>query len=130
MNTTLSRLLAVAMLASITAGCIKPPGPATAPPPATVYENVFVPGSSTANPGIIRINVATGQTITAFGAPSQMTAIPDLPLPAGQYHLTLWSQPAASDGSVSWGVADPQRRRLEPVQLDRADAAQIGLSPA
>jgi hypothetical protein len=65
----------------------------------------MVPGSSTLNAGVIRINTLTGATATAFGAPSQLVTIPDPPIPNGQYHVYFWAQPAASDGSIEWGAS-------------------------
>lgn len=68
------------------------------------FQTVVIPGSSSASVGVFRINVATGQVSFGWGSATSMTPIADLSLPAGQYRLVGWSQPAGSDGSVSWGM--------------------------
>jgi hypothetical protein len=95
------RVAAIVAAVCLVGACGKPK---PAPAPAASYEAVFVPGSPQVLATMLRINVTTGQTVTGVGAPAQMVAIPDLTLPEGQYHLHVWSQPAAGDGSVSWGA--------------------------
>src|SRR5580692_4321290 len=68
------------------------------------YQTVVIPGSSSASVGVFRINVSTGQVSFGWGSATSMTPIADLALPAGQYRLVGWSQPAGADGSVSWGM--------------------------
>jgi hypothetical protein len=119
----LARIAAITAAACAASACVKIPGMPTGGMPGVpgvqpgqggatatsaggeAYETATVPGSPQQNAGVIRINVATGQTVTAFGAPSQMVTIPDPPIPTGVYHVTVWSQPANSDGSISWGAS-------------------------
>lgn len=56
---------------------------------ADAYELVTVrPATGDISLGIFRINVATGQVVTAWGNPKNYTATVDpAPLPAGDYHL-------------------------------------------
>jgi hypothetical protein len=55
------------------------------------YEMVTVsPASGDVALGIFRINVATGQVVSAWGSPETYTVIADpSPLPIGQYHLRV-----------------------------------------
>src|ERR1700722_45432 len=58
---------------------------------ADAYEIVMVrPASADIALGIFRVNVATGQVVTAWGYVKTYTATVDTtPLPAGEYHLHL-----------------------------------------
>jgi len=76
------------------------PGAAT----SRAYQTVVIPGSNSASVGVFRVNIATGQVTNGWGSATTMQPIADVTLPAGQYHLVGWSQPAASDGSVAWGL--------------------------
>jgi len=98
----LVRTVAIVAAVCLVGACGKPK-PAAAP--AANYEAVYVPGSPQVTSTLLRIDTTSGQTVAGVGAPAQMNAIPDLTLPTGQYHIYVWSQPAASDGSVSWGAA-------------------------
>jgi hypothetical protein len=68
---------------------------------ADAYEFVTVkPPTSDTSLGIFRINVATGQVVTAWGNPQNYTVIADTPaLPAGQYHLRV---PETLDQKGNW----------------------------
>lgn len=80
------------------------PAAATPAPDTAAYQAAVVPGSGSANSGYFRINISTGQVVSAWGNSSTATPIADTPLPPGQYHIYPYSQPAAADGSVSWGM--------------------------
>jgi hypothetical protein len=58
---------------------------------ADAYEMVTVrPASGQVALGIFRINVVTGQVVSAWGLPQTYRVIPDpTSLPAGQYHLKV-----------------------------------------
>jgi hypothetical protein len=58
---------------------------------ADTYEVVTIPPATTSiSLGILRINVATGQVVTAFGNVPIYTAIAEpTKLPAGEYHLRI-----------------------------------------
>ncbi len=77
--------------------------PITSPGPSA-YEVVVIPGSPSVNAGYFRVTVASGQVVDGWGSATQLAAIPDTPIPAGRYHLYGYSQPAAADGSVNWGL--------------------------
>jgi hypothetical protein len=110
----LIRIVTVAAAACLASACIKgpikPAAPTTPASPsapaetAGTYQEAIVPGTSTITAGVIRVNVATGATVIAFGAPSQFAQIPDLAIPAGQYHISVWSQPQNGDGTLNWGA--------------------------
>ena len=80
------------------------PSMAPAMEASRAYQTVVIPGSTSASVGVFRINVASGQVAFGLGSATTMTPIADLALPMGQYRLVGWSQPAGSDGSVSWGM--------------------------
>jgi hypothetical protein len=63
-------------------------GPARA---ADAYEVVLVqPASADVALGLFRINVASGQVVTAWGyVKTYTTTVESAPLPAGEYHLHL-----------------------------------------
>ena len=108
--------VAVAAMAAALVSCgpQQPPAAAPAAAPSSepapgaatsrAYQTVVIPGSASASVGVLRVNIATGQVTVGWGDATTMQPIADLTLPAGQYHLVGWSQPAASDGSVAWGV--------------------------
>jgi hypothetical protein len=113
MMSHLTRIAAVTTAAVLASACVKVPG---APAPgfpgmpsarassgAPVYQLVMAPAVGQALSGVIRLNTSTGQTVTAWGAPSQMTTVPDSPLPAGHYRLQSWSE-LSGDG-VTWGAS-------------------------
>ncbi len=81
-------------------------GPAASAASGHSYEGVVIPGSKSLVAGFFRINVSTGQTWQTWSnAPQQLTAIAESQtLPAGQYHLYAWSQPADADGNIAWGM--------------------------
>lgn len=103
--------MTIAAAACLASACIKAPvkpaAPAAPTTPAagtTGYQSAVVPGTTTLTAGVIRINVSTGATVIAFGAPTQFIQIPDLAIPTGQYHVSVWYQPQNSDGSLTWGA--------------------------
>jgi hypothetical protein len=107
------RIVTIAAVACLASACIKPPvKPGTPTTPAApgdatagVYQATLIPGTTTTTGGVLRVNVATGATVIAFGAPTPFVQIPDLTIPAGEYHVQVWSQPQNADGSsVAWGA--------------------------
>jgi hypothetical protein len=84
-----------ALLASLAAG------PAAAAPPR--YEATIMPGVGNMVAGLFRINVATGQTMVAWGAGTQFVALVDsAPIPPGEYHLQASSW--VVDGKAQWDI--------------------------
>jgi hypothetical protein len=80
--------------------------------------------------GVARLNIATGQTVIAWGAPAQMQAVPDLSLPASHYHLVLTDH-IASDNSVTWTLmrVDVATGRLWMITGGIGTYAWIELTP-
>jgi hypothetical protein len=70
---------------------------------AAKFEGASIPGTSKANSGFFRINVATGQVEAVWGnTTATFTAIKDTaPVPAGEYHLYVAPDPQA-DGNCYW----------------------------
>jgi hypothetical protein len=78
-------------LAMIIAGLSLVVAGADAAKAADAFEFVTVPGATAeASRGLFRINVASGQVVTAWGgAKTYVATIDPAPLPAGEYHLRI-----------------------------------------
>jgi hypothetical protein len=70
---------------------------------AAKFEGVSIPGTSTINSGFFQINVATGEVSSVWGSTTTtFTVVKEAaPLPAGEYHLYVVSNPQA-DGNNYW----------------------------
>jgi hypothetical protein len=71
------------------AGLVAQPALSQQTPAQAVFEMVMVPpASADVAQGLFRINVSTGQVVTAWGYVKTYTVIAEsAPLPAGEYHL-------------------------------------------
>ncbi|MBV9994465.1 MAG: hypothetical protein JO127_04555 [Caulobacteraceae bacterium] len=108
MIANLRRIGALSAALVFVAACVKiPTGPVGMGAPMGgahgPYQLVLIPALGRDNAGFVRMNAATGQTMIAWGAPAQMVAVPDLPLPAGRYHMESWHE--VSGDSVTWSAA-------------------------
>ncbi len=121
------RIAVIAAAGLLAVACSKPPTPPPAPTTATAYEAVLIPGTQY---GAARLNVSTGQTVIAWGAPAQMQSIPDLTLPASHYHLVLTDH-IAGDNTVSWTLmrADVATGRIWMLTGGVGTYAWIELTP-
>jgi len=89
--------IAVAALAAMSAGLAIER--AAADTPGAAYEVVEVPTGGNYGRGLFRINIATGQVVTAWQS-GNFSAIPEpTPLPAGNYHLYMT---VSWDGKGAW----------------------------
>ncbi len=72
---------------------------------AADYEAVYVAGSAQTPFEFFRVATATGQVAFAAGAATAYTVVAEpSPLPPGDYHLYVASQPANAAGAVVWGL--------------------------
>jgi len=72
----------------------------------SAYEGAYIAGGGQLLGTFFRVNVSSGQVVSAYGAPANYTVISDAgPLPAGDYHLYPVSQPMTPDGKIWWSLA-------------------------
>ena len=104
MTTNPLRIAAILSIAGLAAACDKPaPAAPTAPTPA--YEAVSLTGSPSENGGLLRINLATGETVLAWDdRPVTITFLETSPPPAGHYHIYAWSTIMQQDGKLVWNA--------------------------
>jgi hypothetical protein len=103
------RIVTIAAAVCLTSACIKAPaqpGAPTAPAEAStgVWQATSIPGTGSTAAGVLRVNVTTGATWIYTGAGTTFFQIPDLSIPAGEYHLQLWSQPSINGSGFVWGA--------------------------
>jgi len=104
MTTNPLRIAAILSIAGLAAACDKAAPVAPANPPAA-YEAVSLTGSPAANGGLLRINLATGETVLAWDdQPVTITFLETSPPPAGHYHIYAWSTIMQQDGKLVWNA--------------------------
>jgi hypothetical protein len=120
MTVSVTRTAAVIAAVCLASACAKTPvvgsaapaagapagtvAPGSAPPGGSNFQLVSIPGSRSVTGGFLRINTATGQTVSGWNNQSVLTAVLDVSPPPGKYQLYFWTQPADADGSVSWNA--------------------------
>ncbi len=80
-------------------------GLACAAEAAAKYEAVTIAGSPNVNAALFRIEVATGKVVQVWGGAAAYGPTTDsAPLPPGDYHLYVSSNPQP-DGTVPWSMS-------------------------
>ena len=72
---------------------------------AQKFEGVMLPSAAKSNAAFFRIEVATGKVVSVwgYGTGQFLATIDKAPLPAGEYHIFVISNPQP-DGSVYWAL--------------------------
>ena len=104
MTTNTVRIAAILAIAGLAAACDKAASTAPAAP-TPAYEAVSLTGSPSENGGLLRINLATGETVLAWDdRPVTITFLETSPPPTGHYHIYAWSTIMQQDGKLVWNA--------------------------
>jgi hypothetical protein len=105
MTTHTLRIAAIVAIAGLAAACDKVTAPAAPATPAAAYEAASLTGSPQENGGLLRINLATGETVLAWDdRPVTITFLETSPPPTGHYHIYVWSTIMQADGKLVWNA--------------------------
>ncbi len=122
--TTMKRAAAPWLKAAALAGALALGAPIAAS--AAPFEAVYVPGTPQQALEFFRINVPTGEVAFGVGAAAKYSPVADTaPLPQGDYHLYLATEPATAAGVVYWGIVRMDSRTGRTWTLTGGGAAPL-----
>ena len=101
----LARIVAVIAIAGSASACDKIFAPTAPAVSAADYEAVSIQGSNSEPGGLLRVNLATGQTVVVYDNQATLTPVADTPaVPAGIYHIYAWSTVNPSNSNTTWNA--------------------------